>query len=70
MEEEWFKIKYNYCVGTYQLSDEPELIHIIKTGEVFANKYLVVYDDAWEINTGKTEILTKSQIFNKFKIKL
>jgi len=53
---------------TYQLEDEPELIHIIKTG--FKDKYIVVYEDAYELELGKTNIFTKAQLEKVFKITL
>ena len=53
---------------TFQLGDEPELIHIIKTG--FYNRYIVAYEDAYELVLGKTEIYTKEEIESKFKIQL
>jgi hypothetical protein len=53
---------------TFQWGTDPELIHIIKTG--FKNRYIVVYEDAYELVLGKTEIYTKEEIESKFKIQL
>lgn len=55
-------------VRTFQWADEPEVIHIIKSG--LEDTYLVVWDDAYEVMIGKTEILSKKQIREKFNIEL
>lgn len=59
-------------IETFQLvfddNEEPELIHIIKTG--FKNRYIVVFEDAYEIMLGYTVILEKEQIEKDFGIKL
>lgn len=34
------------------------------------DKYIVVHEDAHDINTGKTFILNKQEIFDKYKIRL
>ena len=52
----------------FQLGEEPELIHIIKTG--FRDMYMVVHEDAYEYSIGKVEFGTKEQIEVKFKITL
>ena len=52
----------------FQLMDEPELIHIIKTR--FTDRYMIVYEDAYEFNLGKVEFFSKDQLESKFKIKL
>lgn len=70
MENHWHKIKGTHYIGAYQLLDEPIVIHIIKTGEKFAEKYFVLHEDGWDLDSGQTEILTKSQIFDKFGIEL
>jgi len=57
--------KDGYC-RTFQLGNDPEIIHIIKTG--FENKYIVVYEDAFEVSLGKTEILTKEELERKYDI--
>jgi hypothetical protein len=53
---------------TFRLGDDPELIHIIKSG--FKDEYMIVYEDAHELNYGKAEVLTKKQIKHKFNIEL
>ena len=55
-------------VRTFQWADEPEVIHIIKTG--FEDRYLVVWEDAYEMMLGSTSVLTKKEIKNKFDIEL
>lgn len=64
---EW--IKKEREVISFQLEDEPEFIHIIKTG--FNDRYFVVYEDAYEIcNQMKVESYSKQEIFKKFNINL
>jgi hypothetical protein len=53
---------------TFRLGNEPELIHIIKTG--FKDKYMVVYEDAYELNLGEVLYGTKLGIENEFNINL
>ena len=54
-------------VKTYQFEQEPELIHVIKTG--FVDRYFVVYEDAYEICNGMVvESLTKEGLMIKFGI--
>jgi len=53
---------------TFQLDEDPELIHVIKTG--FEDKYMVVHEDAYQLDLGKVEFGTKEEIENKFKIEL
>lgn len=56
-------------VKSFQLSDDPEFIHIIKTG--FVDRYYVVFEDAYEICNGmQVESYTKKQVKEKFNIDL
>jgi hypothetical protein len=48
------------------IENEPELIHVIKTG--FKDKYMVVYEDAYELDLGEVEFGTKKEIESKFNI--
>ena len=50
------------------ISDETEIIHIIKTG--FQDKYIVVFEDAFERSLGETIIGTKEEIEQKFNIEI
>ena len=50
----------------FQLDDEPELIHVIKTG--FRDMYMVVHEDAYEYSIGKVEFGTKKDIELKYTI--
>lgn len=59
-------IETSSVIKTFRLQDEPELIHIIKTG--FKDKYMVVYEDAYELNLGKVSFGTKTEIENKFNV--
>lgn len=52
----------------FQLGDEPELIHVIKTG--FQDKYMVLHEDAYEFSLGKVEIGTKQDVEIRYKIKI
>jgi hypothetical protein len=62
----WKEIKSNS--RTFQLEDEPELIHIIKTG--FNNTYMVVFEDAYELELGNVIFGTKLEIEKRFNINL
>lgn len=53
---------------TFRLNDEPELIHVIKTG--FIDKYMVIFEDAYETNPDYILYGTKMEIETKFNIKL
>ena len=63
----WTQVK-SAEIKTFQWGDEPEVIHIIKTG--FDDLYLVVWEDAFQVSLGKTEILNKKDIKDKFNIEL
>jgi hypothetical protein len=52
----------------FQLGEEPELIHVIKTG--FKDMYMAVHEDAYEYSIGNVEFGTKEQIEVKYNIKL
>lgn len=62
----WYE--YNSKVQSFHYNNEPELIHIIKSGS--PNTYILVYDDAYQLNTGTTEILSKEMIEERFNITL
>jgi hypothetical protein len=66
-ESTWKEIK-PFPMKTFQLGDEPEVIHIIKTG--FPNLYILTWEDAYEMMLGKIELLSKEEIETKFKITL
>ena len=51
---------------TFQYGEEPELIHIIKTG--FVDKYMIAHEDAYEFMLGKVEFATKQEIMDRFRI--
>jgi len=59
-------VKVANTVHTYQLNDEPELIHVIKTG--FDDLYIVVYEDAYMNRTGITQTCTAKELETKFGI--
>jgi len=52
---------------TFQLEDEPELIHI---HQVRDDEYIVVYEDAYDINTGEVDFFNKESLERRFNIKL
>ena len=62
----WIKIERD--IKSFQLQGEPELIHVIKTG--FVDRYMVVYEDAYEINLGEVIFGTKNEIEKLFNIVL
>lgn len=64
----WTEIRNNAC-KTFQAEDnEPVLIHIIKTG--FVDRYITVYEDAYDQTTGQIYQLTAQEIFEKHGIQL
>jgi len=58
----------NCITRSFKYEGEPELIHIIETG--FKNRYMVVFEDAYELVLGNVEFHTKEEIEQLFKIKL
>lgn len=52
----------------FRLVDEPELIHVIKTG--FDDLYMVVHEDAYQLELGKVEMGTKADVEHRYKIKV
>jgi hypothetical protein len=65
-ELKWVKLEKPANCVTYQLGNEPELIHIITTG--FKDTYMVLFEDAYELTLGDCEILSKAEIGFKFNI--
>lgn len=56
-------------IFSYQFRGEPEVVHFIKTG--WKNKYFVCEENAFETKPdGKDFLMTKEEIFQKFKIQL
>jgi len=53
---------------TFQFGEEPELIHVIKTG--FRNQYMIVHEDAYEYSLGKVEFMSKERIKEVYKIEI
>lgn len=60
----WRQIKSN--TKTFQFGEEPELIHITKTGQ--EDQYIVSYEDAYQYLNGTCELLTTKGIKEKFNI--
>ena len=53
---------------TFQFGEDPELIHIIKTG--FEDRYMIIHEDAYEFMLGKVEFATQQEVLERFKIDL
>jgi hypothetical protein len=64
--KDWTEIKS--AAQCFQLGEEPELIHVIKTG--FKDMYMVLHEDAYEFSLGKVEIGTKQDVEIRYKIKI
>lgn len=64
MNVDWRKIDNN-CISFISKFDD-EVIHIIKTG--FDNLYIVVFEDAYQMELGKILLCTKEEIYEKFCI--
>ena len=60
----------NANVKKFQLGEEPEIIYVIRTG--FENNtplaYMIVYEDAYEINLGKTAFMSPEELEKTFGI--
>ena len=66
VKKEWIEMRSP--TRTYILGDEPELIHVIKTG--FKDRYMVVWEDAYELNIGKVEYHTSNSLEVTYGIKI
>lgn len=53
----------------FKWGDE-EVIYVIKTGLFNVKQYVVIHDDANQIDTGETELLTGEQLKEKYGIVL
>ena len=54
-------------IRTFQLADEPYVIYVIPTR---LDEYMILKDDAYETETGDTEILKGSEFKDKYGIDL
>jgi hypothetical protein len=69
MKNNWTKFKSR--IKSFHYDDE--VIHVIPTSNPHGNNeeyFIVVSDDAYHYSTGNTEILTKIEIEEKYKLKL
>jgi hypothetical protein len=66
-QSKWIESECNN-VKRFQFGDFPEVIYVIKTG--FKDRYMVVYEDAYELTLGETKIMTKELVEKTFEIKL
>ena len=62
------KTKKPVLMTTYQLGEEPEVVHVIKTG--FEDMYLMAWEDAYQHTLGKTEFLSSSELKEKYQINI
>lgn len=58
--------KVNSKLATYQADEDPELIHIIKTG--FDDMYIIVYEDAYGLTLGNIIMKSSQEIKDRFGI--
>lgn len=65
-KSEWVEIK-GAEYHRFQWGTEPEVIHIIKTG--FEDQYMIIWEDAYQLQLGNVDFLSKSEIEERFKIK-
>jgi|TARA_R110000851_G_scaffold308922_2_gene468122 hypothetical protein len=54
-------------IRTFQLADEPYVIYVIPTRH---DEYVIVKDDAYEMETGETEMLKGDEVKDKYGINL
>lgn len=68
--EEFFWEEYKSPIRSF--SYDEYVMHIVPTGHNKGDEYyyIVVHDDAHEVDTGLTELLTPSEIFDKYKIEI
>jgi hypothetical protein len=66
----WKPIKNK--MWAFIFDDEPESIYVIEgcSSSSKGKNYIVVHEDAYQLNTGETEIMTKEEVEAKYKIKL
>lgn len=51
--------------------DEEKVIHIIETGfSTEEKRFIVVHEDAYGLELGKSELMSENDIWLKFRIKL
>ena len=69
---DWVEVP-NKNVRKFQLHDEPEIIYVIRTGfslhDTTTPDYIVVHEDAYQQNLGKTEMLSEKEVFEKYAIR-
>jgi hypothetical protein len=63
-EPKWIEIPCT-LVKCFQLEEEPELIYVIPLED---HVCAVVHNDAFDLERGKCEILSKKQFSEKYKI--
>jgi hypothetical protein len=64
------EITHKDTTRTFLFPTEDMCLHIIKTGFSQSKRYLVVYEDAYQQDLGKTELLSSKEIKEKFQIQL
>ncbi len=56
-------------VKKFQLDIEPEIIYVIKTGLIYESLFIVIQEDGYALNTGKSQLLTEKELLNEPNIK-
>lgn len=60
----WEEIKRDK-VKAFQLGDEPEVLYLIKLRD---NEYMLVFEDGYDMNTGKVEFANTQKLKNDYGI--
>lgn len=55
---------------TFLMENEDMCLHIIKTGHSKHKNYIVVKEDAYDQSTGECQMMSSSDIYNTYQIKL
>jgi hypothetical protein len=61
---EWKEIKTSK-VKTYHLDEDPEIIYLITIRD---NEYMIVHEDAFDLNTGKVEFMNAKEVKDNYNI--
>jgi len=61
----WKEIQLKQKIKSFQLEDEPELIHVIYVRD---NEYIVVHECGYDKQEERVEIHTNESLFKKYSI--
>lgn len=64
MKNKWKEIT-GKKVRTFQLNDDPEIFYLIP---LRLDEYMVVHEDAFDLNTGKVEFFNGNELKEKYGI--